>query len=402
MMKKTWLALGLMLLFININAEAKDLKAGPWKFILRTTNAEIPFIIDFKYNKKNKLTGVLHNGGETIKLKDITQNKGEIIIPVSNYEVTLEMTPQEDNTLSGSLVRNNKNPKVKMPVMAIHGVSERFKFKKEKPFIDLTGKWAFVMEDDEGKKSPGIGNFKQNGTILSGSILTPTGDYRYLEGYVNDDSFEAASFDGVYNYLFRGKVKDGKMEAAILSNSKTKISGQLDPKAELPNAYKQTEINELKFIFPDLKGQAVSLTHAKFKNKPVIVQIYGSWCPNCLDEMNYLIPWYKQNQKRGVEIIALAFERSLSVEDATRQLLKVQKKMKIPYTLLQAGSTSEDKPMDKIAGLKNFISFPTTIFLNRKHQVVKVHAGFSGPSTGEFFETWKKEFKQTTDELIKK
>ena len=118
--------------------------------------------------------------------------------------------------------------------------------------------------------------------------------------------------------------------------------------------------------------------------------------------MNFLIPWYKNNHKRGVEIIALAFERSLSPEEANKQLLKVQKKMQVPYTLLQAGSTAEDKPMDKILGLKNFISFPTTIFLDKKHKVVKVHAGFSGPSTGEFFETWKKEFNQTVNGLLKK
>ena len=401
MMKKSWSVLGLMLLFININAEARELKAGSWKFLLRTTNAEIPFIIDFKYNKKKQLTGKLHNGSEIIKLSDIVQTDKVLFVPIAAYEVRLELTPQKDDTLTGFLVRFNKNPPIKQPVVAMRGVSERFRYKKEKPFIDLTGKWTLVMEDGEGVKSPGLGNFKQEGTKLSGSILTPTGDYRYLDGYVNDDSFEAASFDGVYNYLFKGKVKNGKMEAAILSNSKTKISGHLDPKAVLPDAYKQTEVSALSFIFPDVKGQAVSLNHPKFKNKPVIVQIYGSWCPNCLDEMNYLIPWYNQNHKRGVEIIALAFERSLSPEDATKQLIKVQNKLKIPYTLLQAGSTSEDKPKDKIAGLKNFISFPTTIFLDKEHKVIKVHAGFSGPSTGEFFETWKKEFNETVNGLLK-
>lgn len=401
-MKKTWISLGIMLLFININAEARSVKAGPWKFFLRTTNAEIPFIIEFNYNKNNVLTGELKNGAETIILKDITQKKDELIIPIQNYDLTLELSFQKDETLAGSLVRHNKNPKVKQPVMAIHGVSERFKHVKEQPFVNLTGKWTLVMEDHDGKKSPGIGNFKQEGTKLSGSILTPTGDFRYLDGYVKDDSFEAASFDGVYNYLFRGKVKNGQMEAAILSNSKTRVFGQLDPKAVLPDAYKQTEVAEMKFIFPDLKGQGVSLNHKKFKNKPVIVQIYGSWCPNCLDEMNFLIPWYKANKNRGIEIVALAFERSLSPEEATKQLLKVQKKMNVPYTLLQAGSTAEDKPMDKISGLKNFISFPTTIFLDRKHKVIKVHAGFSGPSTGEFYEDWKKEFNETVNGLLKK
>ena len=108
-----------------------------------------------------------------------------------------------------------------------------------------------------------------------------------------------------------------------------------------------------------------------------------------------------KNSKRGVEIISLAFERSLSIQDATRQLKKVQKKMNVPYVILQAGSTPEDKPSDKLPGLHNFISFPTTIFLNKNHEVVKVHAGFNGPSTGEFFEDWKEEFNKTIDGLLK-
>src|SRR5690606_279903 len=98
--------------------------------------------------------------------------------------------------------------------------------------------------------------------------------------------------------------------------------------------------------------------------------------PNCLDEMNFLIPWYKNNKDKGVEIIALAFERSLGPTEAKQQLKKVQQKKDIPYPLLIAGSTSQEKPMDIIPGLKNFISFPTTVFLNKKHEVIKVHAGF--------------------------
>src|SRR5690606_18870519 len=110
---------------------------------------------------------------------------------------------------------------------------------------------------------------------------------------------------------------------------------------------------------------------------------------------------YKKNKERGIEIIALAFERSLSPEAARIQLRKTQKQKNIPYALLHAGSTSEDKPMNKIPGLKNFISFPTTVFLDKNHKVVKVHAGFNGPSTGEFYQQWIKEFEQTVDDLLK-
>jgi thiol-disulfide isomerase/thioredoxin len=401
MIKKSWLVIVLMLFFINIKASADQVSAGPWRFVLKTAQTDIPFIINFEYNN-NKLTGLLKNGMETIPLGEISYLDGKLSIPFPIYELSLELSLHDAKSMSGYLVRHNKNPVIKTPVSGSFGQKELFNVKKVGPTVDLNGKWALKLEDEKNQKSPGIGNFVQTGGHLSGSILTSTGDYRYLDGYVSGDQFEAASFDGVYNYVFKGSIKDGVMSAAILSNSKTKITGQLDSNAELPDAYKQTEINELKFILPDLKGQSVTLNHPKFKNKPVVVQIFGSWCPNCMDELNYLIPWYKSNARRGVEVIALAFERSLNVEEATRQLLKVQKKLNVPYTILQAGSTAEEKPMDKLPGLKNFISFPTTIFLNKKHQVVKVHAGFSGPSTGAYYEKWKAEFNQTINELLKK
>jgi thiol-disulfide isomerase/thioredoxin len=401
MMKKYCSLLILFTIFMVSRSFAKDLNAGPWRFTLKTTYAEIPFVIDFNYQEK-KLTGVLKNGEEIIPLEDISLAENTLSIPLQAYELSLELSLLDENTLSGKLVRHNKNPKVKTPVLGVHGISERFDLrKKKKSSINLTGKWSLEMVDEKNIKTAGIGSFTQTENRFKGTILSPTGDYRYIEGYVSEKSFEGASFDGVYNYLLKGTIKNGKMEAALLSNSLTKIYGSLDSKAELPDAYKQTQINELKFIFPDLKGQNVTLNHTKFKNKPVIVQIFGSWCPNCIDEMNYLIPWYHQNAKRGVEIIALAFERSLSAEDATRQLIKTQKKLKVPYVILQAGSTSEDKPGEKLNGLTNFISFPTTIFLNKKHEVVKVHAGFNGPSTGEFYEKWKVEFNQTVNGLLK-
>lgn len=401
MMKKTWLSCFLMLVFISFNVYAKNIKAGKWRFELRTTHAAIPFIVEFSYDQEKRLTGVLHNGEEKIKLDHISYVDKEIFIPLQTYELSMDLDQQGDKSLVGYLIRKNKNPVVKTPLIGTYGIKGRYPGKKKKATIKLDGKWSLELADEKDQKGPAVGMFRQNGNVLTGSILTPTGDYRYMEGVVQEDKFEAASFDGIYNYVFRGTLKDGKLSGEIASNSLIKLTGVKDEKAKLPDAYKQTELPQLKFIFPDLKGQSVSLNHPKFKEKPVIVQIYGSWCPNCMDEMKYLIPWYTENNKRGIEIVALAFERSLSQDAAKIQLLKVQNKLKVPYPILLAGSTSEDKPADKIQGLKNFISFPTTIFLNRKHEVVKVHAGFNGPSTGEFFETWKKEFNQTIDELLK-
>ncbi len=400
MMKKTWRFVGLMVLFASFASQSQTLRPGTWRFELKTTHGAVPFLLVFHKNK-SQYTATLKNGPEIIKLSEIRINDKKIEIPLQTYQSSLELDLTTAETLSGFLVRHNKNPILKTPIEATFGKDERFPGIKQAAKIDLTGRWKVKLTEEDKTQSPGVLVFKQQGNQLTGSLLTPTGDYRYVEGYVSGDEFEAASFDGIYNYLLKGKVIGETLNVQILSSSKTIIEGTRDAKADIPDPYAQTQVTELNFSFPDLTGKMVSLSDKKFRNKPVIVQFFGSWCPNCMDEMNFLIPWYKENKRRGIEIVALSFERSLSVNDAKNQVLKVQKKKQIPYTILMAGYTSEDKPMNKITGLTNFISFPTTVFLNKKHQVVKVHAGFTGPSTGEFYVKWQNEFNQTINEILK-
>lgn len=401
MFKKTSLIVGFIFAFLVSSSFAESINTGPWRFELSTTYGIVPFIIEFKPENK-QIVGNLKNGKETIRLENIKVTKENVLIPLQNYEMTLELSLPDQGRMTGWLLRENKNPIIKIPVAAVYNEKERFPVEKKKPTIDLNGRWSVEIVDEEGKKEPGVIIFEQKKNMLTGSLLTPTGDFRYMEGYVSGENFEAASFDGVYNYLLKGTVKKNVLEAKILAQYKLDITGKKDSKAKLPDAYSQTKLEKgLNFFFPDLSGRRVSLKDDRYKNKPVIVTFFGSWCPNCIDEMNFLIPWYNENRERGIEIIALAFERSVSPQAARAQLLKTRKQKEIPYALLHAGSTSEDKPADLIPGLKNFISFPTTVFLDKNHNVYKVHAGFNGPSTGEFYKQWIKEFEQTVDELLK-
>jgi len=401
-MKSYFIFFSLLFLFLSSHTLwATSLETGKWRFELQSTHATIPFITELIVSK-NKITGTLFNGREKIQLKNISRRSGKIIIPLQTYEISMELDILNSKHLKGFWIRHNKDPKIILPIEAFHGVSERFLTKIEAPTINLNGKWEVSLKDDAGVLTKGLLTLTQDKNAISGSLMTPTGDYRYMEGYVSKNVFELASFDGMFNYLFKGEIQKDRLSAELLSTYALSVTGKRNDDFKLPDPYKATQITAaLKFSFPDLKGNLVALSDKKFLNKPVILQFFGSWCPNCIDEMNYLIPWYKKNQKRGIEIIALAFERSLSENAAKIQLKKVQKNFQLPYTLLLAGSTPADKPADKIEGLKNFISFPTTVFLNKKHEIQKIHAGFSGPGTGEFFEQWKKEFNENMNELLK-
>ena len=255
-------AIFLLLLRFSALAGKLKLQEGPWRFEMKATYAVIPFVIDFKYQGKS-LTGTLRNGKENIPLTGITVKKNMIVIPIQHYENELQFELLTNDLLRGEFVRLNKNPEVRIPVEGKKGAKDRYAGKFEKPTAKFNGNWAVTLEEEDGKKSQGIVILKQKKSKLFGTIMSPTGDYRYFEGFVNGEFFEAASFDGVYNYVFKGRIEKNKMEAAILANWKTSVTGLKDDKASLPNPYKQTQLDKLSFTFPDINGKKVSLSDFK-------------------------------------------------------------------------------------------------------------------------------------------
>src|SRR5207253_1869919 len=67
--------------------------------------------------------------------------------------------------------------------------------------------------------------------------------------------------------------------------------------------------DKFEFAFKDEKSKMVTLSDKKYRGKPVIVQLMGSWCPNCMDETKFLSAWYNSDRKDNVEIVSLDFEK---------------------------------------------------------------------------------------------
>ena len=58
------------------------------------------------------------------------------------------------------------------------------------------------------------------------------------------------------------------------------------------------------FEFNNTIGKPVSLND--FEGKPVIVQILGTWCPNCMDETKFLVAWQKNQPNSNIEIVGFS------------------------------------------------------------------------------------------------
>ena len=64
-------------------------------------------------------------------------------------------------------------------------------------------------------------------------------------------------------------------------------------------------------------------------------------------------------------------------------------------------SVNKGEAQKKLPMLNNILSYPTTIFIDKKGKVRKIHTGFNGPATGEKYTEFKKEFETFVDELLK-
>jgi thiol-disulfide isomerase/thioredoxin len=178
-----------------------------------------------------------------------------------------------------------------------------------------------------------------------------------------------------------------------------------DAAAILPDAYSLTKLKggetRLNFKFPDTEGELVSIDDDRFKNKVVIIQFLGSWCPNCMDETAFLSPFYKEYKNKGVEIIGLAYERYAEPDKAKKAVGNLMNRFHVDYPVLLTGSTNKPAEVLKsIPQLANFSAFPTTIIIDKKGEVRSIHTGFDGPATGQAYLDYKREFEEKINVLL--
>jgi len=359
--------------------------------------------------EKNKPTIYIINASERLRVDKVSYTSDSVFIEMPVFESSFKAKRVSANRWEGVWTKAGSKEWLTMPFVAQVQTDIVPKI-IQTPAADITGRWAVTFTNENKTESPAIGEWQQKGYTLRGTFLTPTGDYRYLSGVVNGDSLELSTFDGSHAYLFTAKItNDQQISGGTFYSGATFVqpwTAVKNPSASLPNLAVMSmkdPAEKLNFSFLDLNKKRISINDAKFKNKVVIIQIMGSWCPNCMDETAFLSDYYKRNKQRGVEIIGLAYEYSTDFERSKKSIRKFKDRFNIQYTLLNTGVTVSDslrteKTLPQLTPIK---SFPTTIFLDKKGKVAWIHAGFEGPGTGEHYETLKKEFEATVNRLLK-
>jgi len=350
------------------------------------------------------------NAGEKIKVNSVQRIQDSVFFTMPVFESSFKSKINSDGSLQGVWKKGTSGETQAWPFFAFPNQPYRFKLSAGNAKNNISGRWDVTITRANGTLRKAVAEFLQKGNYLTGTFLTPSGDYRYLDGIVTGDSLKLSTFDGAHAYTFYAKIENAKnISSGVFYsgiNGKETWTARKDPFVKTPEQDEATQLQEgeskLNFTFNDLEDRPVSINDERYKNKVVIIQIMGSWCPNCLDETKFLSEYYNKNKSRGVEVIALAYEYSTDKERSKKSLKKFQQLFNVQYPMLLTGATSSDdlKTEKTLPQLTPIRSFPTTIILDKKGNVKDISGTFYGPGTGKYFDDYKKEFNATIDRLL--
>jgi thiol-disulfide isomerase/thioredoxin len=386
------------------------LENGFWRSVIqRPDGQQIIFNFQSKDSAGKKIIYVI-NGKEQLLVDSIETRADSVFIEMPFFESSFKAKITTEGNLEGIWIKKYGKRVQILPFNAEYNVKERFQISAP-PVANISGRWVTEFKTKNNKADTMVAEFKQEGSRLSGTFLDPTGDYRFLDGVVSGDSLKLSTFDGAHAYFFTAKIDNAqKISGGKFYSGARSIqqwSAEKNEKAEVADGFGDTKIKpnsgKLNFSFPNSdNGSKVSINDEKYKGKVVVIQILGSWCPNCMDETNFLSDYYDKNHQRGVEIIGLSYERTADFKESQKELLPFKKRFKVQYPILITGVTVSDslRTEKTLPQLESINAFPTTIFVDKKGNIRQIESGFAGPATGEHYIEFKKEFNKIVDELL--
>ena len=387
-------------------ASEPALESGVWRAWLDSPGGQLPFALELTAGEDGWSAHIV-NGPERIKVGRVDLDGDRLTLGIEHYDATVETKRTSPATLDGRWWKTGKQGAIsQLPFHAVHGETHRFT-----PIEDaggggsVSGRWVvrFASEEDQA-----VAEFEQgDGHEVTGTFLTTTGDYRYLAGSFEGGRLRLSVFDGAHAFLFDARLQpDGRLAGDFWSRESWHDTwiAERDDSATLDSATEQVAwvggIPLAEVAYPDLDGNPRSLDDPEFTGKARILEVFGSWCPNCNDATEYLVDLHERYRERGLSIVGLAFEMTGDYKRDAEQVRVYRNHHGIEYPLLIAGTSDKEEASDAFPLIERVKSFPTTIFMDGDGNVHTVYSGFSGPATGEAYAQLQALFEGTIEELL--
>jgi len=375
--------------------------AGRWDATIQINGVETPFPLEISGSGAD-VTASFFNGDDRYASTQGRFENGKLVVIWDYYAATLDAT-LKDGLLEGQYAgtRRMKGPfAIRAPRAA---AAKPTAASAIVPTID--GLWEIPNKSGKGELAWRF-VVQQAGPKADATILRVDGDTGTISGTFQNGRFVLSHFDGARAHLLEiTPASDGTLD--ILQDGKTRLTAYRPAAARAKGLPEPTDpdlhttmkdpTDPFRFSFPDLNGRMVSNADARFRGKVLVVEITGSWCPNCHDEAPFLAEMYRKFGGQGVEIVSLSFEEADQLKDPAR-LRAFVKKYGLEFPVLLGGDP--DEANTKLTQLVNWNTWPATLFIDRRGLVRGIHSGFPSSGSGDLFRQAKDEFNVEVGRLL--
>jgi thiol-disulfide isomerase/thioredoxin len=377
-----------------------------WNGTLELAEGKIilPFQMDLDL-RSTKPQGYFLVGNEKAPIPEITRQGNSLTFGFSEYGAEMRGA-WDGNQLAGTYIRRRGDKTTtlkfsaspKMPNAAAAGSAP-----------SPAGKYQVYFENDKRNDSATAASFWMQGDDIYGTFIAPDGDYGLLVGKPAGGKIQLNRFTGWQAIAITLEQSGDNWTGNYYFQNDKPRAFMLEPRASLditppPRLTATTKNPDAVFTFEgvSISGETLRSSDERFKGKPLIVDIMGTWCHNCVDSSPLLNELQQRYGSDGLQVVGLSFEISDDPELARKNLKLFQDQLGLNYMLLFCGTTEDANVERRLrTQLENFFAYPTTLFIGRDGKVRTVHSGFKGPGTGEEFNAQVREFHTLAAELMK-
>jgi thiol-disulfide isomerase/thioredoxin len=366
---------------------ALDLEGGTLRFSIRVDTGAAP------------LAARLCNGESCQPFSAIRVAGDSVVFDLADYAATIRAVHRGDSLVGAYSNVGNRGPRT-IPFRAARGL-----WPAEPSTPALLGAWDAWFVAGE-RRSPRVLELHNAEPGLVGTVLSNSGDYGAFWGSAWGTRFSLGHFDGSFVYLITGELVGdtlrGVFHAGLRSQTPfTATRSEGRPHLKPPTEVTTADTTEpFRFAFPDLGGALVTNEDPRFLGKVVLVDIFGTWCPNCHDAAPTLLDLYRAYHSQGFEVVSLAYEVTGDPAIDGQLVQRFREKFGIPWTILLAGVNDTDLTAATLPQLAGFTAYPTLLFLDRTGRIRRIHAGFYGPATGAQFTKLRADLHLYVEQLL--
>jgi thiol-disulfide isomerase/thioredoxin len=400
-MQKILLLLFSFLMLQNVNGQTEK-----WSMQFHLNDSvDAVFEVLLEHSDEGNMGLTIENGGELIYLNQIEgQEFPGFLFPY--FESKIEWNPADkgDMAWKGWFVKKGGKPVYFDAQRMANVVLEEFwkDSNSGEPISISEGPLLFrqkvTFEPGTPDAYQAIGLFQlYGGGKCTGTFLTETGDYRFLKGTWDFNHIQMQCLDGAHLFCFtadvaheEGAFYNGRFYSGNTYSEKWEgeesADFELRDPEHLVHLKKGHEQEVFSFQAMDLQGNMKIFGAEDWKGKLSIIQLMGTWCPNCTDEGRVMAAMHKKYEAKGLQIIPVAFERSDDIAENKRMIQKQMAQLNCGYEAYvgRAEGKGKERAQNVFPQLEKVMAFPTMIVVNSEGKVIHVHTGFNGPATGAY------------------